>query len=86
MLFIDPDPDRESQRLQANSYCGGDQPWRWAGEQSPARRLGVEAAFSMNLQNCYELDLATEKSGEKIKRKIQRRPPLSSSQTVASLL
>jgi addiction module HigA family antidote len=34
--------------------------------------LGVEAAFWMNLQNSYELDLATEKSGEKIKRTVQR--------------
>jgi addiction module HigA family antidote len=47
--------------------------------------LGVEAAFWMNLQNSYELDLATEKSGEKIKRTIHRRPPLSSAQAVASL-
>ena len=29
--------------------------------------LGVEAAFWMNLQNRYELELATEKYGEKIK-------------------
>ena len=29
--------------------------------------LSVEAAFWMNLQNSHELDLATEKSGEKIK-------------------
>jgi plasmid maintenance system antidote protein VapI len=29
--------------------------------------LVVEAAFWMNLQNSYELDLATEKTGEKIK-------------------
>jgi len=29
--------------------------------------LGIEAAFWMNLQNSYELDLATEKFGEKIK-------------------
>jgi plasmid maintenance system antidote protein VapI len=28
--------------------------------------LGVEAAFWMNLQNWYDLDLATEKYGEKI--------------------
>jgi addiction module HigA family antidote len=38
---------------------------------------GVEAAFRMNPQNSYKLDLATEKSGEKIKRTVQRR--LSSS-------
>ena len=47
--------------------------------------LGVEAAFWMNLQNSYELDLATEKSGEQIRRTIHRRPPLSSAQAVASL-
>lgn len=29
--------------------------------------LGVEAAFWKNLQNRYELDLASEKTGEKIK-------------------
>ena len=29
--------------------------------------LSVEAAFWMNLQNRYELELATEKYGEKIK-------------------
>ena len=38
--------------------------------------LGVEAAFWMNLQNSYELDLATEKSGEKIKKTVHRRLPL----------
>jgi addiction module HigA family antidote len=38
--------------------------------------LGVEAAFWMNLQNSYELDLATEKSGEKIKKTVRRRLPL----------
>jgi hypothetical protein len=27
----------------------------------------------MNLQNSYELDLATEKSGEKIKKTVHRR-------------
>ena len=30
--------------------------------------LDVEAAFWMNLQTSYELDLATEKSGKEIKR------------------
>ena len=35
--------------------------------------LCVEAAFWMNLQNRYELDLATEKYGEKIKKTILRR-------------
>ena len=34
--------------------------------------LGVEAAFLMNPQNSYELDLATEKSGEKIQKTVQR--------------
>jgi len=32
--------------------------------------LGVEAAFWMNLQKSYELDLATERIGEEIKRTI----------------
>jgi death-on-curing protein len=44
--------------------------------------LGVEAAFWMNLQNSYELDLATEKFGEKIKRTVQRRSSPSSVQAV----
>jgi addiction module HigA family antidote len=38
---------------------------------------GVEAAFWINPQNSYKLDLSTEKSGEKIKKTVQRR--LSSS-------
>jgi len=37
--------------------------------------LGVEAAFWMNLQKSYELDLAAEEIGEEIKRTIQRREP-----------
>src|SRR3954467_9615884 len=37
--------------------------------------LGVEAAFWMNLQKSYELDLASEKVGSEIKRTIQRRRP-----------
>jgi len=37
--------------------------------------LGVEAAFWMNLQKRYELDLAAERIGDEIKRTIQRRPP-----------
>jgi plasmid maintenance system antidote protein VapI len=45
--------------------------------------LGVEDAFWMNLQNSYELDLATEKSGEKIKRTIYHRPTASTAQTIA---
>ena len=36
--------------------------------------LGVEAAFWMNLQKRYELDLAAEQVGEEIKRTIRRRP------------
>jgi addiction module HigA family antidote len=36
--------------------------------------LGVEAAFWMNLQKSYELDVATERTGDEIKRTIQRRP------------
>ncbi len=35
--------------------------------------LGVEAAFWLNLQKSYELDLATEQSGDEIKRTIARR-------------
>jgi len=35
--------------------------------------LGIEAAFWMNLQKSYELDLATEKIGDEIKRTIARR-------------
>lgn len=40
--------------------------------------LGVEAAFWMNLQKSYELDLAVEKSGAEIKRTIRRREAESS--------
>ena len=39
--------------------------------------LGVSAAFWMNLQKSYELDLAAEKIGEEIKRTIVRRPVVS---------
>ncbi len=39
--------------------------------------LGVEAAFWMNLQKSYELDLAAEQIGDEIKRTIQRRPPFT---------
>lgn len=35
--------------------------------------LGVEAAFWMNLQKRYELDLAAEQRGEEIKRTVVRR-------------
>jgi len=48
--------------------------------------LGVEAAFWMNLQNSYELDLATEKSGEKIKKTVLRRSAPSVIQAVAPKL
>ena len=34
--------------------------------------LGVEAAFWMNLQKSYELDLADEQVGEEIKRTVHR--------------
>lgn len=36
--------------------------------------LGVEAAFWMNLQKSYELDVATEQNGAEIKRTVTRRP------------
>ncbi len=39
--------------------------------------LGVEAAFWMNLQKSYELDVAAEKTGAEIKRTIARRPPIN---------
>jgi len=44
--------------------------------------LGVEAAFWLNLQNSYELDLAIDKSGETIKKTIQRRLSSYSAQAV----
>lgn len=37
--------------------------------------LGVEAAFWLNLQKSYELDVASERVGEEIKRTVQRRLP-----------
>ena len=37
--------------------------------------LGVEAAFWMNLQKRYELDLAEEQIGEEIKRTVTPRNP-----------
>jgi antitoxin HigA-1 len=37
--------------------------------------LGVEAAFWMNLQKSYELDVAAEQIGDEIKRTVQRRAP-----------
>lgn len=39
--------------------------------------LGVEAAFWMNLQKSYELDLAAERIGEEIKHTIARWQPES---------
>src|SRR5476651_277011 len=42
--------------------------------------LGVEAAFWLNLQKSYELDLAAQEIGEEIKRTIQRRPPFAPEQ------
>ena len=44
--------------------------------------LDVEVAFWMSLQNTYELDLAIEKSGEKIKKTVQSRASPSSVQAV----
>ena len=38
--------------------------------------LGVEAAFWMNLQKSYELDLAAAEIGEEIKRTVHRRIPV----------
>ena len=35
--------------------------------------LGVEAAFWLNLQKSYELDLAVEQIGDEIKRTVRRR-------------
>jgi len=46
--------------------------------------LGVEAAFWMNLQKTYELDLAAEQIGEEIKRTIHRRSLVSQEQTVVA--
>ena len=37
--------------------------------------LGVSADFWMNLQKRYELDCATERMGDEIKRTIHRRTP-----------
>ncbi len=48
--------------------------------------LGVEAGFWMNLQKSYELDLATEKSGEKIKRTIHHRTVLSPEEAIGPLV
>lgn len=40
--------------------------------------LGVSAAFWMNLQKRYELDLATEQFGDEIKRTVVARAPRAS--------
>ena len=74
-----------------NESCAALQPnWLISGKRAMTadtalrleQWLGVEAAFWMNQQNSYELDLATEKSGEKIKRTVQRRSSPSSIQAV----
>ena len=46
--------------------------------------LGVEAAFWMNLQKSYELDLASEQIGEEIKRTIHRRPLAPQEQAIVA--
>ena len=46
--------------------------------------LGVEAAFWMNLQKRYELDLAAEQIGEEIKRTVHRRQLPTALQTPAA--
>ena len=46
--------------------------------------LGVEAAFWMNLQKTYELDLAAEQIGEEIKRTIHRRSLISQEQAIVA--
>jgi len=48
--------------------------------------LCVEAAFWMNLQKSYELDLVAEQIGEEIKRTIHRRPPSAHEQAVGALV
>ena len=45
--------------------------------------LGVEAAFWLNLQKSYELDLAAEQIGDEIKRTVRRRPSGMSTEAVA---
>jgi antitoxin HigA-1 len=45
--------------------------------------LGVEAAFWMNLQKSYELDVAAEQIGDEIKRTIRRRPAGTPSEVAA---
>ena len=38
--------------------------------------LGVQAAFWLNMQKQYELDLAAEEIGEEIRRTVRRRAPV----------
>ena len=45
--------------------------------------LGVEAAFWMNLQKRYELDLAAEQHGEEIRRTVRRRQPAADAHPAA---
>lgn len=45
--------------------------------------LGVEAAFWMNLQKKYELDLASEQIGDEIKRTVARFRPKALGQASA---
>jgi addiction module HigA family antidote len=45
--------------------------------------LGVEAAFWMNLQKSYELDLAAEQIGDEIKSTIKRYTPDAASDRAA---
>ena len=47
--------------------------------------LGIEAAFWMNLQKSYELDLAAKQIGEEIKRTIHRRLEASQEQAISAL-
>ncbi len=46
--------------------------------------LGVEAAFWMNLQKTYELDIAAEQIGEEIKRTIHRHALVPQEQTTVA--
>jgi addiction module HigA family antidote len=48
--------------------------------------LGVEAAFWMNLQKSYELDLAAGQIGDEIKRTIQHRRPFTQEDAIGTFL
>ena len=48
--------------------------------------LGVEAAFWMNLQKSYELDIAAEQTGDEIKRTIDRWYPKQQEHATSALL